>query len=260
MGHNKNAALKATQQHKGQGSSQEKKKQVKDDSSSGEEDSDEVVAFVIRNLRKFMKKKSNRKTYGEGKKRYKKRFCYGCGQTGRFIADCPNEKKNNNKYNKNEDKKNKGKKRGEAHLGEEWESNDSDSSDDEKKKKGTTNIAIHHSSSPTMIFLDLSSPPKLFPNLSSSPRLFSNLIDNDYYTPTCLMAKREKVHVRHDPSSDEYDSCDENIEEIEATMIKKFSKKAFTKIKTLMKKLEKRDRCLEMQGDIITQEREKSCS
>ena len=41
-------------------------------------------------------------------------------------------------------------------------------------------------------------------------------------------------------------------------MIKKFGKKAYTKIKTLMKKLEKRDRCLEMQGDIITQERDKN--
>ena len=131
---------------------------------------------MIRNFRKFMKKKSNRMTYDDGKKRYKKRFCYGCGQTGHFIVDCPNEKKN--KYNKDDDMKNKGKKRGEAHLGEEWESNDSDSSDNEKKK-GATNIAIHHSSSPTMIFPDLASPPKLFPNLASSPRLFSNLIDND---------------------------------------------------------------------------------
>ena len=156
MGFIKSAALKATQQHEGQGLSQEKKKKVKDDSSSGEEDSDVEVVFVIRNLRKFMKKKSNRKTYGDGKRRFKKRFCYGCGQTGHFIANCPNEKKNKNKYNKDEDKKNKGKKnkgkkkgkkRGEAHLGKEWESNDSDSSDDEKKKKkGATNIAIHHSS------------------------------------------------------------------------------------------------------------------
>ena len=141
---------------------------------------------------------------------FKKRFCYGCGQIGHFIADCPNEKKH--KHDKDKDKKNKGKKRGEAHLGEEWESNDSDSSDDEKKKKGATNIVIHHSSSPTMIFLDSTSSPKLFPNLSSSPRLFSNLIDNDYYTPTCLMAKGEKVHDTTNPSSDEYDSCDENIE------------------------------------------------
>jgi hypothetical protein len=72
------------------------------------------------------------------------------------------------------------------------------------------------------------------------------------------MAKGEKIHDTTEPSSDEYDSCDENIEEIEATMIKKFGKKVFTKTKMLIKKLEKRDRCLEMQGDIITQEREKN--
>jgi hypothetical protein len=182
-------------------------------------------------------------------------FCYGCGQVGHFIADCPNEKKKH-KHDKDEDKKNKGKKRAKVHLGEEWESSDS-SDDEKKKKKGATNIAIHHSS-PTMIFPDSTSPPKLFPNLPSSPRLFSNLIDNDYYTPTCLMAKGEKVHNSSDSSNDEYDSCDENIEELEATMIKKFGKKAYTKIKTLMKKLKKRDRCLEMQGDIITQERDKN--
>ena len=39
-----------------------------------EKKTDAEVAFVIRNLRKFMKKKSNRKTYGDGKKRYKKRL------------------------------------------------------------------------------------------------------------------------------------------------------------------------------------------
>jgi chromosome segregation ATPase len=72
------------------------------------------------------------------------------------------------------------------------------------------------------------------------------------------MAKGEKVQSSSNSSSDEYDSCDENIEQLEATMIKKFGKKAYTKIKMLMKKLEKRDRCVEIQGDIITQEREKN--
>ena len=61
MGYNKNVALKATQAHEGKSSSQEKKK-VKDDSSSKEDESDEDVALIIRNFRKFIKKKSNHKT------------------------------------------------------------------------------------------------------------------------------------------------------------------------------------------------------
>jgi len=250
MGYNKSAALNVTQQHESKSSSQEKKKKVKIDSSSEEEESDEEVALVIRNLRRFMKKKSNRKTYGDGNKRFKKIFCYGCGDIGHFIVDCPKEKRKG-KYNKDDDKKNKKKNRGEAHIGEEWESNDDsdDSSDEEKKekKKGAANIAIHDSSSSTTLFSNMASSPKLFPNLASSPRLFSNLIDNDYYTPTCLMAKGEMVQDSPTPSSDEYDSYDENMEEIEESMIRKFGKKAYTKIKTLVKKLEKRDRCLEIQ-------------
>ena len=72
------------------------------------------------------------------------------------------------------------------------------------------------------------------------------------------MAKGKKVHDPLTPSSDEYSSCDEDIEAIEERMIRKFGKNAYTKIKSLMKKLEKRDRCLELQGEIITQEREKN--
>ena len=75
------------------------------------------------------------------------------------------------------------------------------------------------------------------------------------------MAKEEKVYVSFDPSSDEYDSCDENIEELEATMIKKFDKNAYTKIKMLMKKLEKRDSLLrDARRYNHSREREKPCT
>jgi hypothetical protein len=33
-----------------------------------------------------------------------KRFCYGCGEVGHFIANCPKKKKKNI-YNKYDDKK-----------------------------------------------------------------------------------------------------------------------------------------------------------
>jgi hypothetical protein len=39
------------------------------------------------------------------------------------------------------------------------------------------------------------------------------------------MAKGEKVQSSSNSSSDEYDSCDENIEQLEATMIKNLVKR-----------------------------------
>jgi chromosome segregation ATPase len=72
------------------------------------------------------------------------------------------------------------------------------------------------------------------------------------------MSMGEKVHDSSESFNDEYDSCDDNIEELEASLINKFGKKVFTKIKSLLKKLEKRDRCLEMQGDIIVEEKQKN--
>jgi hypothetical protein len=56
-----------------------KRRREKDDSSSEEEDSDKEVAMLVRNFEKFINKKSNRRSYGNGKGKPRKRFCYGCG-------------------------------------------------------------------------------------------------------------------------------------------------------------------------------------
>jgi len=127
------------------------------------------------------------------------------------VADCPN-KGNKSRYNKQGDKKCKDKKRGESHLGQEWHS-DSDSDDDDNEKKSMAAIAIQERSSSTMIFTNSASSTSLFSNTSSSPRLFANLFDDDHDSPTCLMAREDKV--QSDPSThtaSECDSDDENDE------------------------------------------------
>ena len=97
-----------------------------------------------------------------------------CGQTDHFIADCPNKKEQEAKKDFKKDKYKKGgkskgyfkkKKYGQAHIGEEWNSDEESSSSDEEEE--VANIAIQS---------------------TSSSRLFTNLSD-DSFTPTCLMAK-----------------------------------------------------------------------
>ena len=47
------------------------------------------MALLIKSFKKFIKKKSYKKSYGDDKKRSKKRPYYECGELGHFIADCP---------------------------------------------------------------------------------------------------------------------------------------------------------------------------
>ena len=113
--------------------------------SSDGDSTDEETAMMVRNFKKFMKKRNF-------KRGTKQRTCYKCGEKDHFIADCPQ-----NDNDESEDKKHKGKskdksydkekrykekskeykkKHGKAHVGEEWES--SDDSDNE----GTSSLAL----------------------------------------------------------------------------------------------------------------------
>jgi hypothetical protein len=168
-----------------------------------EYDKDEVALF-IKKFNKFIKKKWPYK--GErNKKPRSKRVCYNCGMNGHFIAQCPYESKeeDNDKRKKfdqgyKKDKKyTKKKLYGQAHVGQEWNSND-DSSESESDEVATITIKGKASSSTS-----------LFPKLSKH---------------TCLMAKEGRKKVKSNTScslkyvtsdedtlsSDNYDSSDDD--------------------------------------------------
>ncbi|XP_062202381.1 uncharacterized protein LOC133904821 [Phragmites australis] len=155
-----------------------KSKQVAESSSSEEKSSDdEEIAFFVRKFKKFMKKGGYSKYKRDMfRRRTSMRACYECDKVGHFIVDCPNKKKSKNKYEKKNKTFKKGKYNtrkkysGQAHIGEEWDSDYDSDSDDE----GVVTIVIR-SSTPTK-------------------SLFGDMSDDDD-TPKCLMVKERKVAI-----------------------------------------------------------------
>jgi hypothetical protein len=208
-----------------------------DDSSDGEDDEldDEQIAFFIKNFRRVLRK-SNFRNFGKNKHESRRRSskpCFGCKKIGHFIADCPEEKKKNKDTKKNSFKRDKPRYKkhvGEAHLGQEWDSNEESNSDNE-------DVAI-------MAFKTLS---------SHQPSLFENLTDDeDQGQIMCLMAKNSKV-ISPNSSDDEIDEEDET-----ASLIKQYGKCAVTRIMKLIIKLDDLDETLESQEELFRLEREKS--
>ena len=172
-------------------SKKSKNKQVVVESSSEEEEEDESsehdaeeMAFFLRRFKKFMT--HDKKFKGDKKNNTRtrtKRMCYNCGKHGHFIANCPYErrdeeedkKKKKERNFKKDNKYHKKKSYGEAHIGQEWDSNDESSDSD---NDGVATIAIKESSS------------------SSSKSLFSNLNKEKGVNHKCLMAKEGKRKVK----------------------------------------------------------------
>jgi hypothetical protein len=131
----------------------------------------EEMALIIKSFRQILKQRR-----GKDYKPHSKRVCYRCGKSGHFIAKClytsesdrDDDKKGKKKMEKKRYYKKKG---GEAHMGREWDYDES--STDSSSNEDATNIAINKR--------------LLFPNISHK----------------CLMAKddkKKKVQSRSTPN------------------------------------------------------------
>jgi hypothetical protein len=213
-----------------------KKVEVESSTSDSSEDEDEGSHVEIGDMALFMK------TYKRGLKKpghkfakrkfpnNKKRTCYNCGSIEHFIADCPNEKRENRndkgKGNYKKDQKphhKRGNYSGEAHIGHEW--NSGDESSNEKKGKKIATVAIK--------------------KLPSTSRLFNNLTDDeDSSSIHCFMAKGEKVKTNSKPSpqpSDEskMDSSDDFSDEEANQLVSEMDKQSRDFMARLIVELEK---------------------
>jgi hypothetical protein len=186
----------------------------------------EEMALIIKSFRQILKQRK-----GKDYKPRSKRVCYSCGKSGHFIAKCPYTSDNDeDKKKKKMEKKYYKKKVGEAHMGGEWDSNES--STDSSSDEDAANIAINKG--------------LLFPNVGHK----------------CLMAKdgkKKKVHSRDTPkytTSDDDGSSSDNEDDLTclfANLIKDQKKK----INELIESINEKDNLLECQEDLLVKENKK---
>jgi hypothetical protein len=103
---------------------------------------EDEMALIIKLFKTALK---GRKEYPNKNKTRGKRYCFKCGKTGHFIAQCPDNDNDQGqeKSGKREKTKNYRKAKGEAHLGKEW---DSDCSSSDSDIEGLAALAFDKSS------------------------------------------------------------------------------------------------------------------
>jgi hypothetical protein len=185
------------------------------------------MALIIKRFKTALK---GRKEYPNKNKTRGKCYCFKCGKTGHFIAQCPDNDNDQaqEKHVRKERKKNYRKAKGEAHLGKEWDSDCFLSNFDDE---GLTASAFDKSS--------------LFPNECH----------------TCLMAKEKKVCIQDTPkytSSSDEESSEDEVDYID--LFKGLDRTKVDKINELIDALNEKDRLLEKQEDILYEERDKFVS
>jgi hypothetical protein len=192
-------------------------------------DNDEM-ALIIKCFRQILNQRK-----GNDYKPRSKRVCYRCGKSDHYIAKCPytsdsdveDDKKWKNKMEKKYYNKKKG---GDAHIGWEWDSDES--STDSSSDKDAANIVINK---------DI-----LFPNVGHK----------------CLMAKdrkKKKVHSRDTPkftTSDDDGSSSENDDDL-SSLFANLTMEQKKKINELIKTINEKDEIMECQEDLFVKENKK---
>jgi hypothetical protein len=192
----------------------------------------EEMALIIKSFRQILKQRK-----GKDYKPRSKRVCYKCGKSGHFIAKCPctsdSDRDDDKKGKKRMEKKRYYKKKGgEAHVGREWDSDESstDSSPDEDAANITINKIL------------------LFPNVGHK----------------CLMAKeskKKKLHSRDTPkytTSDDEGSSSANEDDL-TSLFANLTKDQNKKINELIESINKKDDLLECQEDLLVKENKQNC-
>jgi hypothetical protein len=191
----------------------------------------EEMALIIKSFRQILKQRK-----GKDYKPHSKRVFYRCGKSGHFIAKYPytsdsdrDDDKKGNKKMENKRYYNK-KKGGEAHMGREWDSDES--STDSSFDEDAANIAVNKG--------------LLFPNVGHK----------------CLMAmysKKKKVHSRDTPkynTSNDEGSFSDNDDDL-TSLFANLTKDQKKKINELIETINEKDDILECQEDLLVKENNK---
>jgi hypothetical protein len=189
----------------------------------------EEMALIIKSFRQILKQRR-----GKYYKPRSKKVCYKCGKPGHFIAKCPlssdSDRGDDKKGKRREEKRYYKKKGGDAHVCQEWDSDES--STESSSDEDAANIAV--------------TKGLLFPKVSHK----------------CLMAKdgkKKKVKSRsstkYATSSDEANSSDDEDDLL--TLFANLNMQQKEKLNELISAIHDKDELLDSQEDFLIKENKK---
>jgi hypothetical protein len=181
------------------------------------------MALIIKSFRQILKQRK-----GKDYKPRSKKVCYKCGKPGHFIAKCPissdSDRGDDKRGKKKEKKRYYKKKGGDAHVCQEWDSNESstDSSSDEDAANITVKKGL------------------LFPNVGHK----------------CLMAKDDKKKKVKSRSSTKYATSSDDADNL-LTLFANLNMQQKEKLNELISAIHEKDELLDSQENFLIKENKK---